>query len=91
MIDKSERPAAEHRREQDCGGQLVGWPGSDSVAEVDEFVGDDPKPDPALHSIVAGIPRPVETVPTLADTDAPLTPGAPSLAAAEPVMLGLSH
>jgi hypothetical protein len=72
------------------GGQLVGWLGSDSVVEVDKIVGDDPEPDPALHSIVAGIPRSVETVPALADTDAPRPPGAPSLAGAEPALLLLA-
>ncbi len=53
------------------------------MAEI-EIVGDDSEPDPALHSIVAGIPASVETVATLAHTDAALTPGAPSLVAAEP-------
>jgi hypothetical protein len=42
----------------------------------------DPETDPALQSIVAGIPASVETVATLAYTYAALTPGAPSLAAA---------
>ena len=75
---------------QDCCGQLGGWPGSDSAAEIDEIVGDDSEPDPALHSIVAGIPASVETMPTLAYTNAPLAPGAPSLAAAEPAFLLLT-
>src|SRR5262245_29083925 len=40
-----------------------------------------------LHSIVPGIPASVETMPTLAYADAPLAPGAPSLAAAEAARL----
>src|SRR5215472_3396976 len=73
-----------------CCGQLAGWPGNDNAAEVDEIVGDDPEADPALHSIVARIAASVETMPTLADADAPLAPGAPSLAAAEPALLLLT-
>ena len=75
---------------RDCGGQLCGWPENDSMAEIDEIVGDDSEPDPALHSIVAGIPASVETVATLAHADAALTPGAPSLAAAEPAFFLLA-
>ena len=75
---------------QDCCGQLGGWPDSDSMAEIDEIVGDDSEPDPALHSIVAGIPASVETVATLAHADAALTPGAPSLATAEPAFFLLA-
>src|ERR1700749_2188069 len=75
---------------RDCGGQLGGWSDSDSMAEIDEIVGDDPEPDPAFHSIVAGIPATVETVATLAYADTPLTPRAPSLAAAEPAFFLLA-
>jgi len=60
------------------------------MAETDEIVGDDPEPDPALHSVVAGIPASVETVATFAYTDAALTPGAPSLATAEPALFLLA-
>src|SRR5215510_1052190 len=73
-----------------CYGRLGGRLGGDSVAEIDEIVGDDPEPDPALHSIVAGIAASVETMPTLADADAPLASGAPSLATAEPALLLLA-
>src|SRR5271166_171138 len=72
---------------QDCRDQLGGRLGSDSAAEIDEIVGDDPKPDPALHSIVAGISAPVEAMSSLAHTDAALAPGAPSLPVAEPALL----
>ena len=63
---------------------------ADLAAIAWPIVGDDPEPDPALHSIVAGIPASVETMPTLAYTDASLAPGAPSLAAAEPALLLLA-
>src|SRR5271166_2370269 len=75
---------------QDCRDQLGGRLGSDSAAEIDEIVGDDPKPDPALHSIVAGISAPVEAMSSLAHTDAALAPGAPSLPVAEPALFLLA-
>ena len=56
-------------------------------AEINEIVGDDPEPHPALHSIVAGISAPVEAMSTLAHADATFAPSAPSLAAAEPALL----
>ena len=75
------------RGHEDCCGRLDGWLGSDSAAEIDKIVGDDPEPHPALHSIVAGISAPVEAMSTLAHADATFAPGAPSLAAAEPALL----
>src|SRR6516165_7216485 len=71
---------------QDCCGRLGGWLGSDSAAEINEIVGDDPEPHPALHSIVAGISAPVEAMSTLAHADATFAPGAPSLAAVKPAL-----
>ena len=74
-----------------CWGQLGGRPGSDSVAEIDEIVGDDPEPDPALHSIVAGIPASVETVATFAYSDAALTPGARAPTTVLPLALAMGE
>jgi hypothetical protein len=59
---------------QDCCGRLDGWLGSDSAAEINEIVGDDPEPHPALHSIVARISAPVEAMSTLAHADGPSHP-----------------
>ena len=75
---------------QDCCGQLGGWPESDSMAEIDEIVGDDPEADPAPHSIVTAISAPLETMSALALTDTSLAPGAPFLPVAEPSLLLLS-
>jgi hypothetical protein len=69
---------------------VAGWAGGDSAADIDEIIGDDPKPDPALHSIAAGISAPVEAMPSLAHTDASLAPGAPSLPAAQPALFLLA-
>ena len=60
--------------------------GSDSAAEIDKVVGDDPEPDPAPHSIVAGISAPVEAMSSLAHTDAALAAGTSSLPAAQPAL-----
>ena len=72
---------------QDCCNRLGGWLGSDSAAEIDKVVSDDPKSDPALHSIVARISAPVEAMSSLAHTDAALAAGTPSLPAAQPALL----
>src|SRR5215471_17740080 len=59
----------------------------DCAANIDEVVGNYPKPDPALHADVAPISAAVKTMPPLGDADAALAAGAPFLAVAEPTFL----
>src|SRR5271165_2588399 len=59
-------------------------------AYVDEVVGDDAEPDPALHSGVAFVAAAVEAVSALGDADASLASGAPFLALAKPALLLLA-
>src|SRR5262249_19529247 len=67
--------------------RLCGGLGSDRAADVDEVVRDDPESDPALHAVVATITATLEPMPTLADADASLASGTPSLPVAEPTLL----
>ena len=57
------------------------------IADVDEVVGDDAEPDPALHPVIALVSTAVEAVPAFDDADASLASGAPFLAVAEPAFL----
>ena len=52
---------------------------ADGEADIDQVVGDHSETDPALHPIITSIAATVEAVATLADADAALAPGAPSL------------
>src|SRR6516165_2942898 len=72
-------------------GRLCGGLGSDKAADVDEVVSDDPQSDPALHAVVATITATLEPMPTLADADASLASGTPSLSVAEPTLLLLAR
>ena len=60
------------------------------AAEVDEVVGDDAEPDPALHTIITFVSAAGEAVPALDDADAALATGSPLLAVAEPALLLLA-
>ena len=57
------------------------------MANIDDVVGDDPKPDPTLHSGIALIAAAAEPVSPLDDADASLASGPPFLAVAEPALL----
>ena len=56
---------------------------ADGEADIDQVVGDHSETNPALHPIITSIAATVQT-------DASLTPGAPSLAVAEPSLLLLA-
>ena len=58
--------------------------------DVDEVVGDDAEPDPALHSDSAFVAAAVEPVSPFDHADAPLASGSPSLAVAEPALFLLA-
>ena len=60
------------------------------AAEVDQVVGDDAEPDPALHTIITFVSAAGEAVPALDDADAALATGSPFLAVAEPALLLLA-
>jgi len=60
------------------------------LADVDEVVGDDAEPDPALHAGLSPIAAAGEAAPALDDADASLAPGTPFLATAEPALLLLA-
>ena len=70
--------------------RLGGWLGSEEAADVDEVVSDDLESDPALHAVVATIAATLQPMPTLADADASLASGTPSLPVAEPTLLLLT-
>ena len=57
------------------------------ATDVDEGVGDDAEADPALHSTVAFVAAPIETVAPLYDADPSFTSRAPFLPVAEPPFL----
>jgi hypothetical protein len=57
------------------------------VAKIEEVVGDDAEPDPALHPVVAIISTADEAVPAFDDGDASLASSAPFLAVTEPALL----
>jgi hypothetical protein len=57
------------------------------VANIDEVVGDDAKPDPALHSGIALIAAAAEPMSPFDHADASLASGPPFLAVAEPALL----
>src|ERR1700687_2420600 len=54
---------------------------------MDDVVGDDAEPDPALHSGIAFVAAAAEPVSPFDDADASLASGAPFLAVAEPALL----
>ena len=56
------------------------------ASDVEEIVGDDTEPDPALHPVVAPVSTAGEAVSAFDDADASLASGAPFLAAAEPAL-----
>ena len=56
------------------------------ATDVDDIVGDDAEPDPAVHSDVALVAAAVEAMAPLDHADAPLASGAPLLAVAEPAL-----
>src|SRR6516165_3606460 len=87
----SARPAGRrrHRRRIDAI-DLRGRPSGDQNGEVDEVIGDDRKANPAFHAVVATIAAALEAMPTLADADASLASGTPSLSVAEPTLLLLT-
>ena len=57
------------------------------MANIDDVVGDDAKPDPTLHSGIALIAAAAEPMSPLDDADASLASGPPFLAVAEPALL----
>src|SRR5215472_9935267 len=59
--------------------RLPGRLGGDKAADIDEIIRDDPKADPTFHAVVAAITATLEAMSTLADADAPLASGTPSL------------
>ena len=61
-----------------------------SATDVDEGIGDDTEADPALHSTVAFVAAPIETVASFCDADPPFTSRAPFLPVAEPPFLLLT-
>ena len=64
--------------------------GDGKAADVNKIIGNDPKPDPAFHAIVTTIAATLQAMSTLADTDASLASGAPSLPVAQPSLLLLT-
>ena len=60
------------------------------ATDVDDIVGDDAKPDPAVHSDVALVSAAVEAVSPFDDADASFATVAPFLAVAEPALSLLS-
>src|ERR1700724_1389170 len=64
------------------GGRLL----FDRTADVDDVVGDDAEPDPAVHSDESLVATTGEAVSALDHADASLASGAPFLAVAEPAL-----
>src|SRR5437667_1691833 len=60
------------------------------ATDVDEVVGDDAEPDPALHSGTALVTAAIEPVSPFDDADAPFASGSPFLAIAEPALFLLT-
>ena len=60
------------------------------ATDVNDIVGDDAEPHPAVHSDVALVAAAVETVSPLDHADASLASGAPFLAVAEPALFLLA-
>ena len=90
---RHDKPAGTARRVHGRGGAAGGlWvaPVLDRATNIDEVVGNHPKPDPALHADLAPISAAVKTMPPLGDADAALAAGAPFLAVAEPTLLLLA-
>ena len=54
------------------------------ISDVDEIVGDNPKPDKTPHSIVSSVAAATEPVTPLQDADAAFTAGTPFLGFLEP-------
>jgi len=61
-----------------------------SAADVDEIVGDDAEPDPAVHPDEALVAAAGEAVPPFDHADAPLRSGAPFLTVTEPALFLLA-
>src|SRR5438132_1313452 len=93
MAVDTTKPAGTARRVHDGGGRRGGlWVALvlDCATNIDEVVGNHPKPDPALHADLAPISAAAETMAPLGDADAALASGAPFLAIAEPTLLLLA-
>jgi len=60
------------------------------ATNVDDVVGDDAEPDPAVHSDVTFVAAAIEAVASLDHADPILGPGAPFLALAEPALFLLA-
>ena len=60
------------------------------ATDVDECVGDEAEADPALHSTVAFVAAPIETVAPLYNADPSFTSRAPFLSVSEPPFLLLT-
>ena len=56
------------------------------IADIDEIVGDDAEPDPAVDADITSIAASIETVSPLDHADPAFGPGAPFLAVAEPAL-----
>ena len=57
---------------------------SERAANIDEIVCNHAEPDPALHAFVTFVPAAIEAMSALADADASLASGSPSLTVADP-------